>query len=95
MKNPKITASEWMEFNHEVTIRIIKDPLNTRVGYIFCNMFPDIEEYMVEMSNLGTPPDVYNPDDATILRGTKDPKKAMMFIKDWIDSYEILEEENV
>ena len=77
-----ITKKEFEKFEQHYTFMLLTTP-TYRYGQAFINYFhPEAEEYLIEHSNLGTPPGVFLPNDASILYGMKSTTEAKCFIED-------------
>ena len=88
---PKSTRTEWKNWRNQSLLCLIKSP-NFNFGANFLNTFPDMEEYLISNSNLGTPAGVHHPDDAYILECLiKSYEQAVTFI---LDRIEITEDED-
>lgn len=85
MNEFSITKQEYEEFQASYTFQLIRNP-TYRFGQAFLNYFyPDAGEYLISISNLGTPIDVHNPDLDTILWSEKSYQKAKHMIEDFIE----------
>ena len=88
MACPRIKLSEWEDFQKEVTLALIRDP-NLNVGRMFLLHYPDVEQALMENSNLGTPAGVYNPSNDMILNSWKrSADDAYSFITDMVEIIE-------
>ena len=79
-----ITEEEFKKFEahyHWILLRVD----TYRYGQAFLNYFPDAEEYLKSISNLGTPSDVHVPDLDYILWNEKSYDKAKGMIEEFIE----------
>ena len=84
LATPTIDKTHWEEFQQEFLIRLIKDP-QAHFGRMFCAWFPEVLKPLAENSNLGTPPNVYHPNDDVIIEGIRNAKEAISFITDRVE----------
>jgi hypothetical protein len=79
-----ITEEEYNKFQAYYHWNLLKDD-TYRYGQAFLNYFPDAEEYLMSISNLGTPSDVHVPDLDYILWNEKSYNRAKSMIEECID----------
>jgi len=85
MEEFSITKHEYEKFQAHFTFTLIKIP-TYRYGQAFLNYFyPDAGEYLISISNLGTPPGVHVPNLDSILWSEKSYHKAKDMIEDHIE----------
>lgn len=77
-----ITKKEFEKFEQHYTFMLLTTP-TYRYGQAFINYFhPEVGEYLIKCSNLGTPQGVHHPNDDEILYNIKSTTEAKCFIED-------------
>ena len=77
-----IKKEEFEKFEQSYTFALLTNP-TYRYGQAFMNYFhPEAEVYLIDCSNLGTPPGIFEPNDDEILYNIKSASEAKCFIED-------------
>lgn len=77
-----IKKEEFEKFEQRYTFILLTTP-TYRYGQAFINYFhPEAGEFLLEHSNLGTPPGIYEPNDDEILYNIKSATEAKCFIEE-------------